>query len=65
MATDTDVIIIDEPLPRVRRITMNRPDKRNSLIHTLRGAILDSVVATKVSTCRTTHPKVRARGPAT
>ena len=27
------VVEIDEPLPMVRRITMNRPEKRNSLIH--------------------------------
>jgi hypothetical protein len=37
------VILVDEPAPRVRRITMNRPEKRNSLIHPLRGAILDTL----------------------
>ena len=40
-----DVILVDEPLPLVRRITMNRPEKRNSLIHPLRGAILDTLRA--------------------
>jgi enoyl-CoA hydratase len=40
-----DVILIDEPAPRVRRITMNRPDKQNSLVHPLRGAILDTLAA--------------------
>ena len=40
-----DVILVDEPLPRVRRITMNRPEKRNSLIHPLRGAILETLRA--------------------
>src|SRR3954449_4567312 len=40
-----DVILVDEPAPRVRRITMNRPDKRNSLIHPLRGAILETLRA--------------------
>jgi enoyl-CoA hydratase len=39
------VIIVDEPAPRVRRITMNRPEKRNSLVHPLRGAILDTLRA--------------------
>ena len=39
----TDVILVDAPLPLVRRITMNRPEKRNSLIHPLRGAILDTL----------------------
>jgi enoyl-CoA hydratase len=40
-----DVILVDEPAPRVRRITMNRPEKRNSLIHPLRGAILETLRA--------------------
>jgi enoyl-CoA hydratase len=39
----TDIVLIDEPAPMVRRITMNRPEKRNSLIHPLRGAILESL----------------------
>src|SRR5829696_7121244 len=38
-----DVILVDEPAARVRRITMNRPEKRNSLIHPLRGAILETL----------------------
>jgi enoyl-CoA hydratase len=40
-----DVILVDEPAPRVRRITMNRPAKRNSLVHPLRGAILETLRA--------------------
>ena len=40
-----DVILVDEPAPMVSRITMNRPEKRNSLIHPLRGAILDRLRA--------------------
>lgn len=39
----SDIVLIDEPAPMVRRITMNRPEKRNSLIHPLRGAILESL----------------------
>ena len=31
------VVIIDDPAPGVRRITMNRPEKRNALFHPLRG----------------------------
>ena len=38
-----DIVLIDDPIPGVRRITMNRPEKRNSLIHPLRGAILESL----------------------
>lgn len=40
-----DVILVDDPALHVRRITMNRPEKRNSLIHPLRGAILDTLRA--------------------
>jgi enoyl-CoA hydratase len=41
----SDIVLIDEPAPMVRRITMNRPEKRNSLIHPLRGAILEALRA--------------------
>jgi enoyl-CoA hydratase len=34
------VILVDEPAEGVRRITMNRPEKRNALFHPLRGEIL-------------------------
>ncbi|MCH1512202.1 MAG: enoyl-CoA hydratase-related protein [Acidimicrobiales bacterium] len=40
---DSGVLLIDNPLPGVRRLTMNRPEKRNSLIHPLRGAILEAL----------------------
>ena len=36
-------VLLDDPLPGVRRITFNRADKRNSLIHPLRGAILGAL----------------------
>ena len=39
------VILIDEPVPNVRRITLNRPDKRNALNHALRGEILQALRA--------------------
>jgi enoyl-CoA hydratase len=38
-----DVVLIDEPAPHVRRITLNRPDKRNALNHALRGGILNAL----------------------
>jgi enoyl-CoA hydratase len=41
----TDVILVDDPAPYVRRITMNRPEKRNALNHPLRGAILETLRA--------------------
>jgi len=37
------VILVDDPAPGVRRITMNRPDKRNALFHPLRGEILEAL----------------------
>jgi enoyl-CoA hydratase len=41
----TDVVVIDTPRPGVRRVTMNRGDKRNALNNALRGAIIDALVA--------------------
>ena len=37
------VILIDETAPRVRRITLNRPEKRNALNHALRGEIITAL----------------------
>ena len=42
-ADTTEWVILDDPMPGVRRITMNRPDKRNALNHPLRGAILEAL----------------------
>ena len=38
-----DVIELDDPSPGVRRITLNRPDKRNALNHPLRGQLLQAL----------------------
>src|SRR5262249_14226485 len=35
-----DILLIDTPRPGVRRVTINRPAKRNALNNELRGAIL-------------------------
>lgn len=40
----SEVLLTDEPLAGVRRLTMNRPDKRNALNNALRGAILEALV---------------------
>jgi len=40
---DYSVVLIDTPAPGVRRITMNRPDKRNALNHALRGEVLHAL----------------------
>jgi len=34
------VVLIDDPAPHVRRVTLNRPEKRNALNHALRGGII-------------------------
>ncbi len=39
----TEVVLVDDPAPAVRRITLNRPDKRNALNHDLRGGILHAL----------------------
>ena len=44
-ATDYELIIVDEPAPHVRRVTMNRPEKRNALNYTLRGEIIQALQA--------------------
>src|SRR3978361_2177740 len=38
-----ELVLVDNPLPHVKRITLNRPEKRNALFHPLRGAIIDAL----------------------
>jgi enoyl-CoA hydratase len=52
-AVDRDLVLIDEPAPFVRRLTLNRPEKRNALNHPLRGAIVAALREADVD------PKVR------
>ena len=40
-----NVVLIDDPAPRVRRVTLNRPEKRNALNHALRGGIIEALRA--------------------
>ena len=39
----SNLVLIDEPIPGVRRITLNRPEKRNALNHDMRGGILNGL----------------------
>ncbi|WP_436793305.1 enoyl-CoA hydratase-related protein [Actinospongicola halichondriae] len=43
MAGDHETILVDEPGPHIRRITLNRPDKRNALNHTLRRELMEAL----------------------
>jgi len=36
-------LLVDDPRPGVRRLTLNRPEKRNALDNALRGALLDAL----------------------
>lgn len=36
-------VLIDDPAPHVRRVTLNRPEKRNALNHALRGEIIQAL----------------------
>jgi enoyl-CoA hydratase/carnithine racemase len=42
---DQALILVDEPRPGVRRITLNRPEKRNALSNALRGELLAALEA--------------------
>ena len=41
--TDEQLILIDEPAEHVRRVTLNRPDKRNAISAPLRVALLGAL----------------------
>jgi enoyl-CoA hydratase len=41
----TDLVLVDDPAPHVRRVTLNRPDKRNAISTPLRVALLEQLRA--------------------
>jgi enoyl-CoA hydratase len=44
----SELVLVDEPVPHVRRLTLNRPEKRNALNHPLRGALIEQLRAADV-----------------
>ena len=43
--TDQPILLLDDPIPHVRRLTLNRPAKRNALSNALRGQIFEALEA--------------------
>jgi enoyl-CoA hydratase len=43
--SDAEILLVDTPRPFVRRLTLNRPEKRNALSNELRAAIFDALYA--------------------
>jgi enoyl-CoA hydratase len=43
MSDAQEPVLVDDPLPGVRRFTLNRPDKRNALTYALRGALIQGL----------------------
>jgi enoyl-CoA hydratase len=43
--TEEPILLVDEPAPMVRRVTLNRPAKRNALSNALRGEIFAALEA--------------------
>ncbi len=41
----SELLLVDEPAPHVRRLTLNLPEKRNALNHPLRGALFEALHA--------------------
>jgi enoyl-CoA hydratase len=42
-AAGEPLVLVDDPAPAVRRLTLNRPEKRNALHNPLRGALIDGL----------------------
>jgi enoyl-CoA hydratase len=40
-----ELVLVDEPAPHVRRLTLNRPEKRNALSNALRGELIAALQA--------------------
>jgi enoyl-CoA hydratase len=43
--SDQPLVLVDDPAPQVRRLTLNRPEKRNALSNRLRGELFEALHA--------------------
>src|SRR6478609_6506428 len=41
----SEILVVDDPAPRVRRLTLNRPEKRNAISNELRHELYDALHA--------------------
>ena len=54
-------ILVDDPRPRVRRITLNRPEKRNALNNRLRAEVFEVLEAGRPRSAIFDHDRPRRR----
>ena len=57
-----EFIAVDDPAPGVRRITLNRPEKRNAINNGMRAELFAALEAADVDDARARHDRPR-RGP--
>lgn len=43
--SESQLVLVDEPRPKIRRLTLNRPEKRNALSNLLRGELFAALEA--------------------
>ena len=65
---DYTLVLIDNPAPHVRRVTLNRPEKRNALNSVLRQEVITAVRAgnpTRTCASLSSPPTARASAAVT